>query len=126
MHQFSRADFFKHIAIIIVLMTTLGCNVLSNANNSSFCTNWAKLDDDGRKKLVYEYAEAFANTLDRPPGQQLITCMQEKTDGFVKDKGSYYLCNSGEDFSAGRILGQAEATSLSICLQEIRKLDGGN
>lgn len=126
MDQSSRAYFFKLIAILTVIMVTIGCNTLSNTNSASFCTNWAKLDDAGRKKLIYDSAESYANTMGRPPGQELITCMQEKTDAFVKEKGSYYVCDSGKDFSAGRIIGQAEATSLSLCLQEIRQNDRGN
>jgi hypothetical protein len=108
---------FRKSSILLVVFVMVGCN--STNNSANFCQRWSKLDEDTRRQIVYDSAMDFAKTGNNDAA--LIRCVQEKTDEFVKRDGAYYLCESKDDFFAGRILGQAEATSYALCLQEKNK-----
>jgi hypothetical protein len=86
-----------------------------------FCKTWARLDDEARRARVYALADDFLTTHpDRALADSLRTCMRERTDELVKKEGGYYLCDNGDDFTAGKIIGQVQGTGLALCLRQLR------
>jgi hypothetical protein len=70
---------------------------------------------------VYALADDYLTTHpSRTLADSLRECVRERTDDFLKDGARYYICDSSDDFTAGKILGQAQGTGVAICLQQLR------
>jgi hypothetical protein len=105
--------------MLAALVVGLGCGPASHAVR--FCAEWSSLTNETRQARVYALADDFLTTHpSRALADSLRECVRERTDGFLKNGERYYLCDSGDDFTAGKILGQAQGTGLAICLQQLR------
>jgi hypothetical protein len=106
-------------AMQAVLIVGLSCGPASHAVH--FCAEWASLNDQARRARVYAMADDYLATHpSRALADSLRGCVRERTDDFLKDATRYYICDSGDDFTAGKILGQAQGTGLALCLQQLR------
>ncbi len=106
-------------AMLAALIIGLSCGPASHAVR--FCAEWAKLGDEARRARVYAFADDYLTTHpSRALADSLRECVRERTDEFLKDGVRYYICDSGDDFTAGKILGQAQGTGVAICLQQLR------
>ena len=86
-----------------------------------FCETWARLDEGARRARVYALADDYLTTHPNPAlADSLRACVRERVDDFVKHNSRYYICDSGDDFIAGKILGQAQGTGLALCLRQLR------
>ena len=105
--------------LAVVFAAAIGCG--PSSRTTPFCAEWAGLSDEVRRTRVYALADDYLATLSKPEvADSVRQCVRERTDGFLRDRGQYYVCKSGDDFTAGKILGQAQSTSVAICLHELR------
>ena len=103
---------------LAAFIAALSC---SPTNHVQFCKEWAHLTNDTRRARIYAFADDYLTTHpNRALADSLRACVRERTDAFVRDGVGYYICDSNDDFTAGKILGQAQGTSLAICLQQLR------
>jgi hypothetical protein len=105
--------------MLAVLLVGLSCGPGSDA--PPFCEAWTGLDDDARRARVYALADDYLATHpSRAVADFMRTCVRERTDDFLKTGGRYYICDGGDDFTAGKILGQAQGTGWALCLRQLR------
>ena len=105
--------------MLAALIVGVGCARAGPA--AHFCGEWASLTNEARRARVVSFADDYLTTEpSRALADSLRACVRERADGFLKDRDRYYVCDSGDDFTAGKILGQAQGTSVAICLQQLR------
>ena len=108
-----------HKGMLAALIVGLSCGPANHA--VQFCAEWARLGNEARQARVYAFADDYLTTHpSRALADSLRPCVRERTNEFLKDGARYYICDSGDDFTAGKILGQAQGTGVAICLQRLR------
>jgi len=108
-----------HRGLLSALIVGLSCGPATHGVR--FCAEWASFNDEARRAQVYALADGYLTTHpSRALADSVRGCVRERTDDFLKDGARYYICDSGDDFTAGKILGQAQGTSLAICFQQLR------
>ena len=109
----------KYISISIKAFCTALCtiNVASAADPEDFCKFWAEQTTKNKAFYVQYRADSYAKT-SPSYSKKLSSCMTKETYKLIRNNNAYYLCDSGNNFTAGVILGQALNTSHILCVEK--------
>lgn len=106
------------VIILLLLCVKVNATDLQDfvVDPQNFCSAWAEWSESKRTEFIMKRAVGYAQT---SPLYKENTgkCVAEMAVGLAKEKknGKYYLCNEGNNFTAGVILGQILHTSYTIC-----------
>jgi len=107
-----------HRTVTVALLTTVlvgtAKSSVAQPDPDPFCVTWNTWSEDEKVDFVLSRADSYVQTSPYHTNE-LSTCAGREALRLARVQGRFYMCDTGNDFTDGLVLGQVLNTALILC-----------